>query len=513
MILRPRSLSRVQWRSCRRLMTLAIETSCDDTSVAIVEKGVQQGQAVARLHFHKKVTSDNSAFQGIHPLVSLQAHQENLADLVKEAIDHLPRNARGYANEQDPASSVPVSTRRLPDLISVTRGPGMRSNLCTGLDTAKGLAVAWQKPLIGVHHMQAHALTPRLVSALEAGSCPSDYTPPGEPAEDDIVSCSPNYPFLSVLASGGHTLLIHSASLADHQVLGSTNDIAIGEYLDKVARVILPREILGTTKSTMYGSLLEDFAFGETWQEDARVQAQLAQGKSTPLQSSTLSTPERTPPSDGDHASAETYYEMNRHRYRWYKVATNHEDAMQRSATKWGWGFDQPLSRSSGGKKINSLEMSFSGLMTAAERVVRYGIDPVTKKLNKTERAASDISLEERKDLAREAMRAAFEHVASRVVLGLLSLRDISTAQPAVVMAGGVAANSFLRQILASTLCFHGYPDVHLYFPPPKFCTDNAAMIAWTGLEMFEAGHTDPLSIRAIRKWPLDRLLDPPIDG
>lgn len=52
-----------------------------------------------------------------------------------------------------------------------------------------------------------------------------------------------------------------------------------------------------------------------------------------------------------------------------------------------------------------------------------------------------------------------------------------------------------------------------LYFPPPAYCTDNAAMIAWTGLEMFEAGHADPLSIRAIRKWPLDDLLEPPFDG
>ena len=66
---------------------------------------------------------------------------------------------------------------------------------------------------------------------------------------------------------------------------------------------------------------------------------------------------------------------------------------------------------------------------------------------------------------------------------------------------------------LAKTLCARGYPDVELHFPPPKFCTDNAAMIGWAGLEMYEAGHVTPLSIRAIRKWPLDQLLDPPADG
>ncbi|CAO2657543.1 Nn.00g036690.m01.CDS01 [Neocucurbitaria sp. VM-36] len=504
---------RPQWRSLRPLTTLAIETSCDDTSVAIVEKGVQHGRTVARLHFHKKVTSDNSVFQGVHPLVSLQSHQENLAILVNEAIDHLPREECASAVAQGSASALHAPRRRLPDFISVTRGPGMRSNLFTGLDTAKGLAVAWQKPLVGVHHMQAHALTPRLVSALEAeaDSYPKNASLNDPPKSDSIFS-PPNYPFLSVLASGGHTLLIHSASLTDHRVLGSTNDIAIGECLDKVARVILPPEILRTTRSTMYGSLLEDYAFGDTWHEDAKVQVELQARNENPSPWSTLSTP-GVPSLPVDHASAETYCEMHSHRYKWYKVASNHEVAMQRSATKWGWGFIQPLTKAGGGTKINSLEMSFSGLMTAVERVVRYGMNPTTKKLNKTERAAADISAEERKDIAREAMRAAFEHVASRVVLGLQSLHSTSTTQSAVVLAGGVAANSFLRHILASTLCAHGYSDVQLHFPPPKFCTDNAAMIAWAGLEMFEAGHTDPLTIRAIRKWPLDRLLDPPNDG
>jgi N6-L-threonylcarbamoyladenine synthase len=110
-------------------MTLAIETSCDDTSVAIVEKGVRDGNTVARLHFHQKVTSNNHAFQGVHPLWTLRSHQENLADLVADALQHLPTHQ---------------GVRILPDFVSVTRGPGMRSNLMCGLDTAKGLAVAWQ---------------------------------------------------------------------------------------------------------------------------------------------------------------------------------------------------------------------------------------------------------------------------------------------------------------------------------------------------------------------------------
>jgi N6-L-threonylcarbamoyladenine synthase len=131
-------------------MTLAIETSCDDTSVAIVEKSTKHGYTGATIHFHKKVTSNSAEYQGVHPLVSLRSHQENLASLVSEAIDHLPpkttsRPPKGEELHEGHGSSPDeIIGKRLPDFISVTRGPGMRSNLFTGLDTAKGLAAAWQ---------------------------------------------------------------------------------------------------------------------------------------------------------------------------------------------------------------------------------------------------------------------------------------------------------------------------------------------------------------------------------
>lgn len=112
----------------RPLVTLAIETSCDDTAVSILQSGTFGSPAttVAKLHFHEKVTSNNAAFNGVHPLAALESHQENLANLVAKAIQKLPEK----------------NTR--PDFVSVTRGPGMRSNLFTGLDTAKGLAAAWK---------------------------------------------------------------------------------------------------------------------------------------------------------------------------------------------------------------------------------------------------------------------------------------------------------------------------------------------------------------------------------
>ncbi|KAF1838839.1 glycoprotease pgp1 mitochondrial precursor [Decorospora gaudefroyi] len=415
-------------------MTLAIETSCDDTSVAVVEKGSRTGRAIAQLHFYEKVTSNNTEYQGVHPLVSLLSHQENLAALISEAVRYLPRkdgDASPKSGTSDP-DMVDITTRRLPDFISVTRGPGMRSNLFTGLDTAKGLSVAWQIPLVGVHHMQAHALTPRMVSALVADDnygTSEDQTPPVHVCTRNSTSlCTPDFPFLSVLASGGHTLLIHSASLSDHRVLASTNDIAIGECLDKTARVVLPSEILQTTKSTMYGALLEAFALDPS-----------LEGRTSRDASSSAFMP------NSSVHSAETYLNVYGHQYDWYQVPINQEDAIRRNTTKWGWALNLPFTTSSGGIKISSLEMSFSGTTTMVERIVRYGIDQTTGKLNKVERLAADVSMEERKDLARETMRVAFEHVASRVVLGLQSLHHVPTAKPAIVVAGGVAANSLLR--------------------------------------------------------------------
>jgi N6-L-threonylcarbamoyladenine synthase len=338
--------------------------------------------------------------------------------------------------------------------------------------------------------MQAHALTPRLVSALETPTTTS--------------SLEPDFPFLSVLASGGHTLLIQSSSLTDHRLLGTTNDIAIGEYLDKVARILLPTELLQTTKSTMYGALLEQFAFAKEEYGDASMQG-LENG-------STRSVPQPNTSTGTFGCSAKGYLETTGSGYNWYEVPSNHEEAIKNSLTKWGWSLNQPLITSHGGTKVNNVELSFSGLLTSVERVIRYKTDPITRKRTKDERTTNEISLEETRHIARETMRAAFEHVAYRVILSLQSMPKDS-APRSVVLAGGVAANSFLRHILASTLCARGYPNIKLYFPPPSYCTDNAAMIAWTGLEMFEAGHTDPLSIRAIRKWPLDQLLNPIVDG
>jgi N6-L-threonylcarbamoyladenine synthase len=78
-----------------------------------------------------------------------------------------------------------------------------------------------------------------------------------------------------------------------------------------------------------------------------------------------------------------------------------------------------------------------------------------------------------------------------------------------VVLSGGVAANQFLRHVVQSYLSVRGFPHIKLLAPPIDLCTDNAAMIGWTGLEMFETGWSSPLDIRALPKWSLENVLTP----
>ena len=313
----------------------------------------------------------------------------------------------------------------------------MRSSLLTGIDTAKGLAAAWQIPLVGVNHMQAHALTPRLVSALNT-LAPATATDAGR--KNDLFQPRPDFPFLTLLVSGGHTLLVHSRALTDHAIVASTTDAAVGDCIDKMAREILPASLLQASGEIMYGRLLESFAFP---------------------------------------AGAIDYN---------YTAPTSRAEEKEQRLTRWGWSLPRPL-RESG--KSRASELSFSGLDTAVRRLCH---------------ANPDMSLEERQDLAREAMRVVFEHLALRTMWALEDLTRHGRPQiDTLVISGGVASNGFLRHVLRSWLAAKGFRGVvELNAPPVELCTDNAAMIAWCGVEMWRAGFESSLDIKAFRKWSVD---------
>lgn len=166
---------------------LGIETSCDETSAAVVDERGIRGLAIASQDAH-------AAFGGVVPEIAARAHVRTLDAMVGLAL----RQA-GLAPD-DLAGA------------GVTAGPGLVGALLVGVNWAKGFAFGRGIPLIGVHHMEAHLFA----TALE---------------DPDAVP-----PFIGLLVSGGHTLLLHARAWGDYELLGHTRDDAAGEAFDKVAR-------------------------------------------------------------------------------------------------------------------------------------------------------------------------------------------------------------------------------------------------------------------------------------
>ncbi|KAI1155241.1 glycoprotease family-domain-containing protein [Nemania diffusa] len=454
--LRPRFASH---QPLRQLLTLAIETSCDDTCVAILEK---DATGAARLHFNENVTSDNRAFRGVHPVTAIVSHTQHLAPLVRKSLRALPKTTRAAAESARDGGGGNVlwvdGTPRLgPDFVSVTRGPGMTSNLATGLALAKGLALAWDVPLLAVNHMQAHALTPRLVRALRAEAVDGARDPTSKDGGDQRLR-GPEFPFLSLLVSGGHTMLVRSQSLNDHTIIADSMNIAIGDMLDKCARMILPPEVITADDSVsgMYGPMFEEFAFPGSKESSCYDYSYVPPGRR------------------GDEI----------------KIFDAGHD----------WTLTPPLAQMG------------QGLVAAST----YEFAGLNGQVQKTILKHPDMDIDTRRILARATMTLAFEHLTSRLVFALRDNKnkyeqdvldtkaeghsDVKT----VVLSGGVASNKFLRHVVRKMLDVRGHADIEVVAPPVSLCTDNAAMIAWTGIEMYEDGWRSDLDVLPIRKWPLD---------
>lgn len=452
----------------RPLTTLAIETSCDDTAVAVLSKSAS---GKATLLFNERISSDNRAFKGINPMITVEGHNSTLALLVEKALESLPDDVEKMEVEKTRRRNV-RSSKKIPDFVCATRGPGIMPNLSVGLNVAKGLALAWQVPLVGVHHMQAHALTPRLVHALEnSGSIKDDdddesvTTPTSSPSPSPM---SPSFPFLSLLVSGGHTQLILSSGLTSHQILATTADVAIGNLLDQTARVILPPSILQSSPDVSYGRVLEAFAF---------------------------------PPGENTTADYEAFF----------KPALSRRDEIDDVPSGYEWSIALPYRNS------RKLAYSFSSIHTQVHTIVaaiEASYDAANNDNDSSSSSSSSpdddvdkISLDQRRALARHTFRASFQHLASRLILALQdhpSLQSSPEAVKTLVVAGGVASNRFLMHVLRTTLAARGFPDMQIVAPPLELCTDNAAMIAWAGMEMYEAGYRSELSVRPIARWPMD---------
>ncbi len=178
----------------RPSVILGIETSCDETAASVVVDGrvVRSSVVSSQIDLHAK-------YGGVVPEIAGRAHVQLMVPVVAEALEQagLDRTGRGL------------------DAVAATVGPGLIGSLLVGVSAAKSLAMAWGVPFLGVNHLEAHLLSP----FLEHG---------------DAVEL----PLVTLLVSGGHTLIVLMTTPTDYRVLGSTIDDAAGEAYDKVARFL-----------------------------------------------------------------------------------------------------------------------------------------------------------------------------------------------------------------------------------------------------------------------------------
>ncbi len=340
---------------------LGIETSCDETSAGIVEDGKIRGHVVASQDMHR-------AFGGVVPEIAARAHIGQLDLVVEAALEEAGMSADQLAG------------------VGVTTGPGLIGCLLVGVNWAKALAFGQGLPIVGIHHMEAHLFA----NSLEH--------PEAEP------------PFVALLVSGGHTLLLWVPEWCRYALLGQTRDDAAGEAFDKVARRL-----------------------GLEYPGGPEIQRAAARGRAG--------------------------------RY----------------------SLPRPMLRTADGPEDPAwFDFSFSGLKTALSLLVA--------KIEEEEEGALERS---RDDLAAEFQEAVVEVLVTKTIRA-----TELTGCRRVIIGGGVACNSPLRERLGEVLSGDG----ELYAPTPRLATDNGAMVARLAEHRLVAGARDGLDLSADPSLPFPGL-------
>ena len=328
---------------------LGIETSCDETGIAIYDE--EQGLIVDRTHSQ---IATHAPYGGTVPELASRDHIQKLIPLLEEVIAQ---------SKMQPDSF---------DGIAYTKGPGLMGALLVGCTFAKALGYAWKIPTLGIHHMEAH-----LLAAL-------------------LETPAPKFPFLALLVSGGHTMLVKVTAVGNYKILGESIDDAVGEAFDKTAKLL-----------------------GLPYPGGPEIEKLAKTGKAN------------------------------------------------------GYNFPRPLTERKG-----VLDFSFSGLKTFTRNTY----------------AKSDKSDQTKANIAYAFQTAAIDTLCIKCKWAL-----DQTKLKHLVVAGGVGANTALRQALIETAAAFG---AEVFYPRPEFCTDNGAMIAFAGYQRFKNGQQDmDLKIQALPRW------------
>jgi N6-L-threonylcarbamoyladenine synthase len=246
---------------------LAIETSCDETAVCIIEAEGDFGRDFNFRVLGNSLVSQaalHSKYGGVFPNLAKREHAKNLVPLTTEAL----RQAGAITPPATPVQGLPLDTlgellSREPELleqmvpflegyaepkvdaIAVTYGPGLEPALWVGINFAKALALVWGLPIVGVNHMEGHIMMSmmEIVSPSHpASQLASSHTSPSTTTLQSKVEegrlAAFEFPVLSLLISGGHTELVLSTAFGSYEVVGETRDDAAGEAFDKVARLL-----------------------------------------------------------------------------------------------------------------------------------------------------------------------------------------------------------------------------------------------------------------------------------
>jgi N6-L-threonylcarbamoyladenine synthase len=356
-------------------LVLAVETSCDDTSVAVVDA---DGRVLKVISANQNQAHE--VFGGIVPEIACRNHTYNLLPLVDECL----RQA-GLGMEEI-------------DAFAVTSKPGLIGSLLVGLVTVKTLSLATGKPFIGVNHLEGHLLAPFLRD--------EDYAPPADF----------QYPYAALAISGGHTSLYRIDGLGEYTVLGQTIDDAAGEAFDKFGKMV-----------------------GLGFPGGVRVDRHAKLGNPARFQ---------------------------------FPRAMIHED---------------------------HLNFSFSGLKSAARRI----IDQLSEKDKRTLEEEAGLALSA-PPLVREGVLAdlcaGFQEAVVDVLLDRLDRAMKSQSLARAVLTGGVSANSRLRARAEQWAQERG---IGLVVPPIRYCTDNAAMIGYAGIERMNRGEFSAQTLGPEPRAPL----------